>query len=98
MPEDVVVTSVTNVSKDDRDPAMGIPLGSVRHTDANGVSCSLSGTCPMGVLAPQESTTQFNGQRVEGAPGGGWKVRVCANAIFLDPPARIALKIAWTQP
>ena len=91
MPEDAIVSSVTNVSTDERD--VGIPLGSVRHTDTKGVSRSLPGSCPNGVLGPQDSTTQFDGQTVEGA----WKVRVCANATFLDPPARIALRISWTQ-
>lgn len=93
MPEDAVVSSVTNVSTDDRSPSVGVPLGSVRHTDANGVSRSLPGSCPTGALASQESTTRFDGQTVEGE----WRVRVCANATFLDPPARIALKISWTQ-
>lgn len=91
MPEDALVSSVTNVSRDVRD--VGVPLGSVRHTDANGVARSLLGSCPTGVLAAEESTTRFDGQTVEGE----WKVRVCANATFLDPPARIVLRIAWTQ-
>jgi hypothetical protein len=90
MPEGAVVTSVTNISADD---SVDLPLGSVRHTDANGVSRSLLGTCPNGVLQKDESTTRFDDQTVEGE----WKVRVCANAIHLDPPARIALRIAWTQ-
>ena len=91
MPEDAVVTSVTNVSTDER--GVDLPLGSVGHTDVDRVSRSLLGNCPTGILQKGESTTRFDGQRVEGE----WRVRVCANAIFLDPPARIVLRIAWTQ-
>ena len=91
MPEDAVVTSVTNVSTEKR--GLNLPLGSVRHTDAGGVPRSLLGNCPDGVLQKDESTTRFDGQTVEGE----WKVRVCAQAIFLEPPARIALKITWTK-
>ena len=73
---------------------MEVPLEMVRHTDTRSGLRSLTGSgCPTGVLKPEESTTKFNGQLVEGE----WKVRVCANAVFLEPPARIALRIAWTQ-
>jgi hypothetical protein len=48
-----------------------------------------------GPLEPQASTSAFDGLTVEGE----WKVRaVCISQTFLDdPPARIALRIAWTQ-
>ena len=89
MPEGAVVTSVTNVSANEN---VDLPLGSVRHTDANGRPGDLLGTCPDGILQKGQSTPAFNGQTVEGE----WRVRVCANAIFLEPPARIALSIDWT--
>jgi len=84
MPEDAVVSSVTNVSEDEN--GNGVRLEKVRHTDANGVSHSLpTATCPNAPLAPQDSTTQFDGQTVEGE----WKVRaVCISAALLDDPRR----------
>jgi hypothetical protein len=97
MPEGAVVTSVTNVSTEER--GLDLPLGSVRHADADGVSRSLPGSCPTGVLQKDESTARFDGQKVEGE----WKVRVCANATFLDgfgvgaSPPRIAIKITWAK-
>ena len=91
MPEGAVVTSVTNVSTEER--GLDLPLGSVRHTDAGGLPRSLLGNCPDGVLQKDESTARFDGQTVEGE----WKVRVCANAFYLDPPARIALKLTWSK-
>jgi hypothetical protein len=93
MPEGAEIRSVTNVSTSSREK-MEVPLEMVRHTDTRSGLRSLTGSgCPTGVLKPEESTTKFNGQLVEGE----WKVRVCANAVFLEPPARIALRIAWTQ-
>jgi hypothetical protein len=93
LPEDAVVTSVTNVSTDENDN--GVKLELVRHTDANGVTRSLpAATCPTAPLEPQASTSAFDGQTVEGE----WRARaVCISATFLDPPALIALRIAWTQ-
>lgn len=88
-PEGAIVTDVVNVSVNTN--GAGIPLGSVRHTDTNGNMPSLLGSCPTGVLQPQGSTHQFDNTTVEGE----WKVRVCAYAFQLNPPARIALKISW---
>jgi hypothetical protein len=94
MPEDAIVTSVTNISEDEN--GNGVRLELVRHTDANGVTRSLpAATCPNAPLAPGDSTTQFDGQTVQ----GNWRARaVCISAALLnDPPARIALRISWTQ-
>lgn len=51
--------------------------------------------CPTAPLEPQASTSTFDGLTVQGE----WKVRaVCISQVFLnDPPALIALRIAWTQ-
>jgi hypothetical protein len=93
MPEDAEIRSVTNVSMSSREKSE-VPLENVRHTDAKVGKRSLTGSgCPTGALRPGESTTKFNGQLVQGE----WKVRACANAVFLEPPARIALKVSWTQ-
>src|SRR5215210_680350 len=94
MPEDAVVSSVTNVSEDEN--GNGVKLDLVRHTDMNQVSRSLpAANCPSAPLEPQASTSAFDGLTVEGE----WKARaVCISQTFLnDPPARIALRIAWTQ-
>jgi hypothetical protein len=94
-PQNATVLSVTNVSTDVN--GNGVKLELVRHTDANGVSRSLpAANCPAAPLEPLASTSIFNGLTVQGE----WKVRaVCISQVFLnDPPARIALQIAWTQP
>lgn len=94
MPEDALVSSVTNVSRDVN--GNGVKLELVRHIDTNGVSRSLpAANCPTAPLEPQASTSIFNGLTVKGE----WKVRaVCISQVFLNnPPARIALRIAWTQ-
>ena len=101
VPDDAVVTGVTNVSKDVNDH--GVKLDLVRHTDAKGVSRSLPaamGCSP--VLEPGMATQFFDGLTVKGK----WKVRaVCISKVLLDEspvdihvqPARIELSIAWTQ-
>jgi hypothetical protein len=93
-PDDALVTNVTNVSEDVN--GNGVKLELVRHTDANiGLRSLPAANCPTAPLEPQSSTSAFNGQTVKGE----WKVRaVCISQTFLnDPPARIALKIAWSQ-
>lgn len=92
MPDDAVVSSVTNVAED-VNGHVAVPLELVRHTDANGVSRSLpAATCPTAPLAPQASTAQFDGLTVT----GHWSVRaVCiSNALLRD---HVELRIAWTQ-
>jgi hypothetical protein len=94
MPEDALVSSITNISTDVN--SNGVKLELVRHTDANGVSRSLpAANCPTAPLEPQASTATFDGLTVQGE----WKVRaVCISQTLLsNPPARIALRIAWTQ-
>lgn len=94
MPEDALVTSVTNVSRDVN--GNGVKLELVRHTDANGVLRTLpAANCPSAPLEPQAATSAFNGLTVKGE----WKVRaVCISQVFLNnPPARIALRINWTR-
>jgi hypothetical protein len=93
MPQGARITGVTNVSTD-RNNNNTVKLELVRHTDANGVMRSLGpAACPAAPLEPQASTSAFNGLTVQ----GDWKVRaVCISQVFLDPPARIALRISWT--
>jgi hypothetical protein len=91
LPEDAVVTSVTNVAQDVNNH-VAVPMGSVKHTDANGVMREL--TSPTGCpLAAGGSTAQFDGQTVEGE----WIVHVgcTSNTSLLD---HIALKISWQVP
>jgi len=94
IPEDALVTSVTNVSRDVN--GNGVKLALVQHTDANSVQRSLhAANCPAAALEPQASTSAFNGLTVMGE----WKVQAaCISQVFLNnPPARIALRITWTQ-
>ena len=93
-PDDALITNVTNISEDEN--GNGVKLELVRHTDATiGLRSLGAANCPTAPLEPQSSTSVFNGQTVMGI----WKVRaVCISQAFLDdPPARIALRIAWTQ-
>jgi len=93
MPEDAVVTSVTNVAQTVNGD-VAVPLENVRHTDAHGTSRSLpAAACPTAPLAPQDSTSQFDDLTVEGE----WSVRaVCISKALLGD--HIDLRIAWTQP
>ena len=95
LPKGARVTSVKNVSRDRN--GNGVKLELVQHTDGtSNVTRSLpKANCPTAPLEPQASTTIFNGLMVEGQ----WKVRaVClSNTFLIDPPARIALEIAWTK-
>jgi hypothetical protein len=93
IPEDALISSVTNVSTDVN--GNGVKLELVRHTDTKGVSRSLpAANCPTAPLEAQASTATFDGLTVQGE----WKARaVCISQTLLTPPARIALRIAWTQ-
>ena len=94
MPQGAVITSVTNVAEDDNG-VIRVPLGPVRHTDTNGVQASVpAGTCPQAPgLAPQDSTSRFNGLTV----AGQWTARAdCISNVFLRD--FIQLEIAWQDP
>jgi hypothetical protein len=93
IPAGARVTSVTNVSTDV--DGNGVKLTLVRHADAFGVQASVGPSgCQPAALEPQFSTPGFNGLTVQGE----WKVRVgCTNQVFWNnPPARIALRVAWS--
>jgi hypothetical protein len=93
-PDDALITNVTNISEDEN--GNGVKLELVGHTDTTvGLRSLGAANCPTAPLEPQSSTSEYNGQTVTGE----WKVRaVCISQTFLDdPPARIALRIAWTQ-
>jgi hypothetical protein len=107
VPEDAVVTGVTNVSTDTTTNPLtnGVKLGLVRHTDAQGNPRTLSSdSCSPAALEPKASTPTFNGLTVKGK----WEVRAtCISILLLDgspkgeginvQAARIELSIAWTQ-
>ena len=93
--QNAVVSSVTNVAEDVN--GAGVSLGSVRHTDSNGVSAS---EIPSGPMCPAaitlnrgDSSSKFNDLTVTGT----WTATaVCiSNALLRD---RIDLEIAWREP
>ena len=90
---DAVITSVTNVARDVN--GAGIRLGSVRHTDSNGVQTSENpsgGVCPV-ALGPGDSSASFDGKTV----AGDWSVRaVCISNALL--PDEIDLRVSWRAP
>lgn len=94
---DALVSSLTNVAVDMN--GAGLNLGTIRHTDSNGVSRSEnpSGTdCSDGsavTLSPQNSSAKFDGTTVTGT----WTARVvCASNAHLRD--LIDLKISWRAP